>query len=157
MAFASEPDKVLSVDPLDRKLLGLLADDATLSYKELGERLHLSAPAVHERVKKLKKSGAIRGTVARLDGEAVGRPLSAFIHIDTEGWGKTPELMAVADDTRVEEIHAVAGDTCMMLKVRCESTRALEDILHCLYSIEGVLRTRSYIVLNTYLERGPGV
>src|SRR3546814_6680740 len=51
----------------------------------LGERLHISAPAVHERVKKLKKSGAIRGTVARLDGEAVGRPLSAFIHIDTEG------------------------------------------------------------------------
>ena len=50
------------MDPLDRKLLGLLAEDATLSYKELGERLHLSAPAVHERVKKLKKSGAIRGT-----------------------------------------------------------------------------------------------
>src|SRR3546814_4360764 len=85
MAFDSEPDKVPTMDPMDRKLLGLLAEDATLSYKELGERLHLSAPAVHERVKKLKKSGAIRGTVARLDGEAVGRPLSAFIHIDTEG------------------------------------------------------------------------
>src|SRR3546814_6840569 len=77
--------------------------------------------------------------------------------IDTEGWGKTPELMAVAEDTRVEEIHAVAGDTCMVLKVRCESTRALEDILHRLYSIKGVLRTQSYIVLSTYLERGPGV
>src|SRR3546814_19881520 len=99
---------------------------------------------------------SIRGTVARLDGEAVGRPLSAFIHIDTEGWGKTPELMAVAEDTRVEEIHAVAGDTCMVLKVRCESTRALEDILHRLYSINGDLRTQSYIVLNTYLEHGPG-
>src|SRR3546814_7117426 len=91
MAFDSEPDKVPTMDPMDRKLLGLLAEDATLSYKELGERLHLSAPAVHERVKKLKKSGAIRGTVARLDGEAVGRPLSAFIHIDTEGWGKRSE------------------------------------------------------------------
>src|SRR3546814_4925902 len=56
--------------------------------------------------------------------------------IDTEGWGKTPELMAVAEDTRVEEIHAVAGDTCMVLKVRCESTRALEDILHRLRSEE---------------------
>jgi Lrp/AsnC family transcriptional regulator, leucine-responsive regulatory protein len=157
MAFMAEPDKVRAMDVMDRKLLSLLAEDATLSYKELGERLHLSAPAVHERVKKLKKSGAIRGTVARLDGEAVGRPLSAFIHMDTEGWGKTPELMAIADDTRVEEIHAVAGDTCMVLKVRCESTKALEDILHRLYNIKGVIRTQSYIVLNTYLERGPGV
>jgi Lrp/AsnC family transcriptional regulator, leucine-responsive regulatory protein len=148
---------VSAMDPMDRKLLGLLAENATLSYKELGERLHLSAPAVHERVKKLKKSGAIRGTVARLDGEAVGRPLCAFIHMDTEGWGKTPELMAIADDSRVEEIHAVAGDTCMVLKVRCESTRALEEILHRLYNIKGVIRTQSYIVLNTYLERGPGV
>src|SRR3546814_13111207 len=127
MAFDSEPDKVPTMDPMDRKLLGLLAEDATLSYKELGERLHLSAPAVHERAKKLKKSGAIRGTVARLDGEAVGRPLSAFIHTDTEGWGKTPELMAVAEDRRVEEIHAVAGATCMVLMVRCESPRALQD------------------------------
>src|SRR3546814_17475225 len=87
MAFDSEPDKVPTMDPMDRKLLGLLAEDATLSYKELGERLHLSAPAVHERVKKLKKSGANRGPVARLDRAAVGRPLSAFLHIDTEKIG----------------------------------------------------------------------
>ncbi|HIC81367.1 MAG TPA: Lrp/AsnC family transcriptional regulator [Kiloniellaceae bacterium] len=145
------------MDAMDRKLLGLLAEDATLSYKDMGERLHLSAPAVHERVKKLKKAGAITGTVARLDGAAVGRPLCAFIHMDTEGWGKSPELMAIQDDSRVEEIHAVAGDTCVILKVRCESTKALEDILHRLYQVPGMIRTQSYIVLNTYLERGPGV
>ena len=157
MAFSAEPDTVTAMDTMDRKLLGLLAEDATLSYKEMGERLHLSAPAVHERVKKLKKAGAITGTVARLDGAAVGRPLCAFIHMDTEGWGKTQELMAIVDDSRVEEIHAVAGNTCMVLKVRCESTQALEDILHRLYEIPGMIRTQSYIVLNTYLERGPGV
>lgn len=145
------------MDPMDRKLLGLLAEDATLSYKELGERLHLSAPAVHERVKKLKKAGAIAGTVARLDGAAVGRPLCAFIHMDTEGWGKSPELLSIEEDSRIEEIHAVAGDTCVILKVRCESTHALEDILHRLYQVPGMIRTQSYIVLNTYLERGPGV
>lgn len=145
------------MDPMDRKLLGLLAEDATLSYKELGERLHLSAPAVHERVKKLKKAGAIAGTVARLDGAAVGRPLCAFIHMDTEGWGKSPELLSIQEDSRIEEIHAVAGDTCVILKVRCESTHALEGILHRLYQVPGMIRTQSYIVLNTYLERGPGV
>ena len=112
---------------------------------------------MHERVKKLKKSGAITGTVARIDGTAVGRPLCAFIHMDTEGWGKSPELMEIVDDSRVEEIHAVAGDTCIILKVRCESTQALEDLLHRLYEVPGMIRTQSYIVLNTYLERGPGV
>src|SRR5690606_36851069 len=77
------------LDAFDRKILGLLATDADLSYAELGDRVGLSAPAVHDRVKKLRSSGCLRRTVALLDGPAVGKPLLAFIHIDSAGWGKT--------------------------------------------------------------------
>ncbi len=52
----------------------------------------------------------------------------------------------------VEEIHSVAGDTCMLLKVRRASSRALEALLARLYAIPGVRSTRSYVVLSTYLE-----
>jgi Lrp/AsnC family leucine-responsive transcriptional regulator len=132
-----------------------MAEDATLSFKDLGERIGLSAPSVYERVRKLKLSGVIRRTSVEIDGESIGRPLLAFVHVDTEGWGKTPAMLALSDDPRVEEIHAVAGDTCMMLKVRCEGTKALEVLLNKIYDIPGVKGTQSYIALNTYLERGP--
>jgi len=56
------------LDDRDRKLLTLLADDATPSYAELGKQLNLSAPAVHERVKRLKRDGLIKGIAAKLDG-----------------------------------------------------------------------------------------
>jgi Lrp/AsnC family leucine-responsive transcriptional regulator len=141
------------MDATDRKLLGLLADDATIAYRDLGEKLGLSAPSVFERVKKLKAQGVIKQTTIAIDGEAIGRPLMAFVHVMTEGWGRTPEMMALEADPRVEEIHAVAGDTCMILKVRCEGTRALEQLLKAVYDIPGVKETRSYIALNTYLER----
>ncbi|WP_224544296.1 Lrp/AsnC family transcriptional regulator [Mesorhizobium sp. CA16] len=141
------------VDPIDRKILGVLVEDATISYAELGERVGLSAPAAHERVKRLKRSGAIRATSAIIDPRAVKKPLLAFVHIDTRGWGKTPELMAVSKYPEVEEIHTVAGDTCMLLKVRTEDTRALEGLLARLYDTPGVTSTRSYVVLSTYLER----
>lgn len=141
------------MDATDRKLLGLLAHDATIAYRDLGEKLGLSAPSVFERVKKLKAQGIIKQTTIAIDGEAIGRPLMAFVHVMTEGWGKTPEMMALEADPRVEEIHAVAGDTCMILKVRCEGTRALEQLLKAIYDIPGVKETRSYIALNTYLER----
>jgi Lrp/AsnC family transcriptional regulator, leucine-responsive regulatory protein len=141
------------MDSTDRKLLGLLADDATIAYRDLGEKLGLSAPSVFERVKKMKAQGVIKHTTIAVDGEAIGRPLLAFVHVMTEGWGKTPEMMALQVDPRVEEIHAVAGDTCMILKVRCENTRALEELLKKIYDIPGVKGTRSYISLNTYLER----
>lgn len=77
-----------TLDAADRRILGALVEDATISYAELGEKVALSAPAVHERVKRLKRSGAIRQTAALLDPKAISKSLLAFVHIDTKGWGK---------------------------------------------------------------------
>lgn len=143
-----------TTDAKDRTLLGLLAEDAGRSYADLGRLLHLSPPAVHERVKRLKRDGVIKGTVAVLDAEKIGKPLLAFVHVDTAGWGKSEQLMAMSKLPEVEEIHTVAGDTCVLLKIRTEGPQALEDILREIYDIKGVERTRSYIALSTVLERG---
>ena len=140
-------------DALDRKLLGVLVQDATVSYADLGTRIGLSAPAVHERVRRLRRAGTIRQTSVLVDPIAIGKPLLAFVHVDTRGWGKTPELLSIGKLPEVEEIHAVAGDTSMLLKVRTEDSRALEGLLARLYDTPGVIRTRSYIVLSTHLER----
>jgi DNA-binding Lrp family transcriptional regulator len=141
------------LDPFDRKILGALAANADVSFVELGQLVGLSAPAVHERVKKLRASGCLRRTVALLDAPAIGKPLLAFVHVDSAGWGGTKELMEIAELPEVEEIHSVAGDTCMLLKVRCASSSALEALLALLYATPGVKATRSHIVLSTYLER----
>lgn len=135
-------------------MLGLLAEDASRSYADLGRLLHLSPPAVHERVKRLKRDGVIKSTVAVLNAEKIGKPLLAFVHVDTAGWGKSEQLMAMSNLAEVEEIHTVAGDTCVLLKVRTEGPQALEDILRKIYDMKGVERTRSYIALSTVLERG---
>jgi Lrp/AsnC family transcriptional regulator, leucine-responsive regulatory protein len=147
------------LDDMDRKLLGALCEDATVSYAELGEKVGLSAPAAHERVKRLRRSRAIRSTSVLIDPVAVNKPLLAFVHVDTRGWGKTPELMAISAYPEVEEIHSVAGDACMLLKVRARDTYALEGLLARLYDTPGVIATRSYVVLSTYLERPvqPGI
>jgi DNA-binding Lrp family transcriptional regulator len=90
---------------------------------------------------------------------AVGKPLLAFVHVDTTGWGKTEALLAFERYPEVEEIHSVTGDTCMLLKVRTASTQALEGLLAQLYATPGVSATRSYVALSTQLERPvqPGV
>jgi len=61
------PQKVTSTRPLDdfdRKILGALTKDARLSYAEIGKQVALSAPAVHERVKRLIASGTINSWMA---------------------------------------------------------------------------------------------
>ena len=97
----------------------------------------------------------IQGTVARLDGARLGRPLLTFIHVDTAGWGKSESMLALAELPEVEEMHAVTGDACLILKVRTENPRMLEDLLARVYAIEGVRGTRSYVVLSSHVERGP--
>lgn len=141
------------LDASDRRILGALVADAGASYAALGEIVGLSAPAVHERVKRLRRERVITGTSARLDGTAIGKPLLAFVHVEAAGWGKGERMMRLADFPEVEEMHSVAGDAGLILKVRTESPYALEQLLAQIYAVPGVKGTRSYIALSTYLER----
>ncbi|ASK33243.1 AsnC family transcriptional regulator (plasmid) [Alcanivorax sp. N3-2A] len=143
------------LDAIDRKILGALAEDASHSYAELSKIVNLSAPAVHDRVKRLKRDGVIKGTVAVLDGCKLGRTLLTFLVIDTSSYGATRELLTFAERPEVEELHTVAGDGCVFVKVRANDTESLESFLMEIQSLEGVRSVRSYIALSTFLERGP--
>ena len=142
-----------AIDRFDRRILAALVEDADQSFAALGNRVGLSAPAVHERVKRLKQSGIIRDTVARLAGPAVGKPLLAFVHVEAAGWGKSERLMAVSRYPEVEEMHSVAGDASMILKVRTESPQALEYLLSQIHAVPGVKGTKTFVALSTYLDR----
>lgn len=151
----AQPAVAAVLDDTDRKLLALLAEDATRTYAELGKLLFLSAPAVHERARRLKKEGVIKATVATLDAARLNRPLLAFVHVDTTSWAVTRQLLALKELSDVEEIHTVTGESAMLLKVRTRDTQTLEQLLARIHAIEGFTGTRSYIALTTYLERGP--
>jgi DNA-binding Lrp family transcriptional regulator len=141
------------MDAFDRKILAALVIDSDQSYARLGEIVGLSAPAVHERVRRLRQSATIKGTHAALDSAAIGKPLLAFVHVEAAGWGKSERLMQVLHFPEVEEMHSVAGDASVLFKVRTASPQALEAFLAQIHGVPGVTGTRSYIALSTYLER----
>jgi Lrp/AsnC family transcriptional regulator, leucine-responsive regulatory protein len=142
-----------SLDAFDRKILGALITDARMSYGDIGEIAGLSAPAVHDRIKRLKASGVIAGMSVSVDGALSGKPFLAFVHVDADGWGKSQRMMKLKAFPEVEEMHSVAGDTCVILKVRTANALALEHFLAQLYILPGVRGTKSFVVLSTYLER----
>jgi Lrp/AsnC family leucine-responsive transcriptional regulator len=143
------------LDDVDRTILGLLAEDSARSYAELSDILHLSAPAIHDRVKRLKRDGVIKGTVAKIDGCKVGRTLLTFILVGTKNVVSTKRLLTLSSLPEIEEIHTVAGDSSVILKVRAQNTEGLEELLGKVQDIDGVDSTRSYVVLSTFVERGP--
>jgi len=124
-----------------------------LRQTEETDGVQLVAPAVHQRVRRMKADGTVRAIQARLEGAAIGRTLLAFVHVDTDGWGARRELQALLMLPEIEELHTVAGDTCLLLKVRVADSAALEGLLARFYDVPGVRGTRRQVVLSTYLER----
>lgn len=145
----------LVIDDTDRKLLSALSEDSSQSYSDLGAKVHLSAPAVHERVKKMKAAGVITKNTISLDGAKIGRPFLAFIHVNYTGARARENFAKLHEDADVEEIHSVAGDSCLLIKARCRGANALDELLVRMREFGDVTNTRSHIVLTTLLERGP--
>jgi len=148
---AAQPTRPL--DGFDRKILGALNRDGRATYADIGNQVGLSAPAVHERVKRLRQH-AIKGIGAQLHGPACGKDFLAFVHVDADGWGKSERMMRLHVFPEIEEMHSVAGDTCVIMKVRTANAQALEEFLAQIYVLPGVQGTKCYVVLSTFLERG---
>ncbi len=142
------------MDALDIKCCQRLQEDGRLTLTQLAVHLGLSVPATSERVRKLEEQGIIGGYRAILDPRRVGAKVTAFIAVVVERpEHEAPFLRYVQDLPEVLECHHVAGEDSYLLKVRCTSTEELEHlIVHQIKAQEGVVRTRTTIVLSTAKE-----
>lgn len=73
-----------NLDPLDLKLLALIQADNLLTADVLADRVGLSPSAVARRLRHLRSTRVIAGDVAIVSEQALGRPLSAIIHVQLE-------------------------------------------------------------------------
>lgn len=73
----------LIIDAIDRKILALLQDDATLSVADIGSRVGLSSTPCWRRIQKLEADGVIRKRVALLDPKKLNLGVTVFIAVRT--------------------------------------------------------------------------
>ena len=109
-----------AMDEIDRKILALLQQDATLSIAEMAERVGLSATPCWKRIQKMEAGGVILRRVALLDPVRVGMGLTVFVAV--EAGAHSPEWLAafgaaVEAMPEVLEFYRMAGDVDYMLRV----------------------------------------
>jgi Lrp/AsnC family leucine-responsive transcriptional regulator len=144
------------VDATDQRILRALEEDARLTYAEIGGRVGLAPSSVHDRVRKLERSGAIRGYKAMADFEQAGLPITAFVSLALRPESPSNIPALVAEFPIVQSCYSVAGDNSYVLLVRAPSTQALEELLDALRAKLEVT-TRSTIVLSIAFEGRPVV
>ena len=139
-----------SLDDIDRILVRQLVADGRATLAELAASAGLSVSAVQSRVRRLEARGVVAGYSARINPEAVGHLLSAFVAItplDPSQPDDAPARLAHIEE--IEACHSVAGEESYVLLVRAQSPRALEDLLQRIRTAANV-QTRSTIILNTF-------
>ena len=141
------------LDETDRAIVAALLDDGRVTFAELGRAVGLSAPSVHERVRKLEATGVLAGYRAVVPPSAIGLGVSALVGVFTrEGVDQEDVAQSLRGVAAIEDCWAVAGDETFLLKVRAADVDALEATLNVLRRTPGVARTRTTVVLSTPWE-----
>ncbi|MEN3308061.1 MAG: Lrp/AsnC family transcriptional regulator, leucine-responsive regulatory protein [Micromonosporaceae bacterium] len=143
------------MEETDRAIVAALAADGRLSYTDLADKVGLSVSAAHQRVRRLEQRGVIKGYAARVDHEAIGLPLTAFVAIrpmDSAAPDDAPQRLAGLPE--VESCYSVAGEDFYLLLVRVRSPSDLERLLQEIRTSANVT-TRTTVVLSTPYESRP--
>ncbi len=143
----------------DRKILAALQRDGRASNVELAAEVHLSAPQCFRRMRALEERGVIRGYAARVDAEALGLGVMAYVSVRIAGdqFGRVREIeQEIAASPQILECHAVSGDSDYLLKVVARDLKSLSQFLtDRLMQISGVDDVRSMICLEEIKPAAP--
>src|SRR5690606_18132881 len=141
------------MDAIDVRLVSLLQGSGRISQNELAHAVGLSAPAVAERIRKLEDRGVIEQYTAIVDPHAIGLDVTSCISVVINGSKYYPVFgQRVNDRPEILECHSVTGQGSHLLKVRTDTTAALERLLADIQSWPGVQSTTTSVVLSTSKE-----
>jgi DNA-binding Lrp family transcriptional regulator len=142
------------MDPTDETIVALLRENARRSFQDIGNHVHLSAPAVKRRVDRLERDGVLLGYTAIVDPEAFGWHAEAFVDLYCDGGMAADAIKrAVEGEPGVVSAHTVAGEASALLHVMAHDTKALELALERIRATPGVTRTVTEVVLSTLFAR----
>ena len=115
------------LDSYDSRILAELQVNARLSIAELSRRVHLSQPAVRERVHKLEAAGVIRGYRATVDLQALGYGIRAVVRLGRSDYTRVARL--VAKTPEVVNAFNVTGEDSWILEIAVIDVAHLDSVV----------------------------
>ena len=137
----------LTLDSYDTRLLAELQADARLSLAELGRRVHLSQPAVTERVRKLEAAGVITGYRATVNLGALGYGIGALVRVGRTDYARMLKL--IAEMPEIVNAWNITGEDSWVLQIAVTDVAHLDAVVSqmCLLA-----ETSTSIILKTLRE-----
>lgn len=145
----------LIIDGIDKIILRQLMQDARKPILEIARKVGISGAAIHQRLRKLEKSGLLAGSKFIIDPKVLGYRTMAFIGVYLERAANNARAVRQLEDIpEVIECHYTTGNWSILIKILCKNN---EDLMHLLnkkiQAIDGVSRTETFISLDQQIDR----
>ncbi len=137
------------LDEVDEKILEILQDNARTSLKEIAEQVFLSPTAVGTRIDRMLQEGVLEGFTTRLNPEAMGHYVKAFINLQVEPADRDEFYEYIDGILNVIECNCVTGDYSMLIEVRFPTTTELD---HFIVDLQKFGKTKTQIVFSTCVK-----
>jgi Lrp/AsnC family leucine-responsive transcriptional regulator len=135
------------LDNYNRKILDLLQTNARMSWTEIGRQVHLTAPAVAERVRQLEEAKVITGYRAVVNLRQIGYSFEALIQVTVDSHDALDAWAARHQE--VLALHATTGEHCALLRLGLRDPEHLQALLK---SLGNMGKTSTAMVLSTHME-----
>jgi Lrp/AsnC family transcriptional regulator for asnA, asnC and gidA len=148
-------DKGIFIDGIDKKILRALMQDARTPILEIARGVGISGAAIHQRLRKLEKSGLLAGSKFIVNPKILGYTTMAFVGVYLDKAVSNPE--AVKQLKRIPEViecHYTTGNWSIFIKILSKDNEHLMHVLNTqIQSITGVSRTETFISLQQQIDR----
>lgn len=137
-----------TLDSIDAAIVECLRQDGRLSFKDLGERVNLSANAARDRVRGLLDRGVITGFHAHVDPGRIDKRLHAFVDVRLRSPDHATEFerLVRAHPNVVETVH-LTGSADYLLRAACDDPTQLDDLINEMKDKAGVRDTQTRLIL----------
>jgi Lrp/AsnC family transcriptional regulator for asnA, asnC and gidA len=147
--------KKLHLDGIDKTILKNLMKDARTPILGIAREIGISGAAIHQRLRKLEKSGLILGSKFILDPRILEYKTLAFVGIFLESASKySSAVKRLEEIPEVIESHYTTGNYAIFIKIFCKDNEHLMRVLtQQIQQIKGVARTETFISLDQHIDR----
>lgn len=141
------------IDDIDLRILRAMDDDARISWRELGELVHLSPTSAADRVRRMERDGIIDGYTVRVDPEALGRTVRAVVDVSLGAGDQVDRFeAALAERDEVSFAAYVTGTADYSIVVECVGAEGLDAFVRWLRADAGVARTETKLLLRVVVD-----
>lgn len=139
--------KMQTIDALDARIMLALDEDPEATTLSLARTLGVARNTVHARLQRIAKAGLLMAPSRRLDPQALGYGLVAFVEMSISQIAADDAIADLLAIPEIIEIHSTTGDGDLLAKVLARDTTDLYRITNAILRTQGVLRTSTAISL----------